>query len=339
MDAAASQENKLNIFVTGADRGVARVTVRALRKQGYNVIGSTRRGAKGAERIREDGALPVYPDMSRAGEIRSALQFCKADIIIHLEPQQLNGVPLVNLDWRSGAASLAAETDALVTAAGQAGIKRLIFAGAGFAYGSQDAHLIDEATPLARENALQRALADAEAAVLDGGIAAYALRAGFVYGSQAWATRALHDALRMGKGVLSGAGVSSWLHEEDLAQALVKLVALELSDEEARATVYNIGGEEQAAPDQFADAFGAAVGIGTPSRVNPLLRLLRDDAVQNALLNDAKPLKTAKVREELSWLPQFGALRAGIERTLLLWRAEGADQTPAPASTKEIVQA
>ena len=60
----------LNIFITGGASGVARETTRQAVARGHKVTVLTE-GLDGATKARQDGALPAFSDVTRAGELKS----------------------------------------------------------------------------------------------------------------------------------------------------------------------------------------------------------------------------------------------------------------------------
>jgi nucleoside-diphosphate-sugar epimerase len=158
--------------------------------------------------------------------------------------------------------------------------------------------------------------------VLDGGIPGYVLRCGYLYGAGTLAMRELRDALQAGRGVASGTQPSAWLHEDDLAAAIVMLI--EQSDEgEAVGTILNLAEETHITPDKFARLFAAALGVGEPAGIPGFLVSRRTTPAQRDALEAGFLVSSDKARA-MGWKPHFVSPAEGIERTLLTWRAESA---------------
>ena len=49
--------------------------------------------------MRADGGIPAYPDLLRAGELRSVMLAAKTDVVINLAPQIANHLPQQPADW------------------------------------------------------------------------------------------------------------------------------------------------------------------------------------------------------------------------------------------------
>lgn len=334
------EKQPLKVFVTGASTGIGRVITRLLVKQGMHVIGATDAGSSGATLVREDGGLPCYPDLTRSGEIVSILQMSKVDVIVHAAAQVLNAPPQLDAGWVDRIDWLRSATGAVAEAAGQAGVKKLIFLSMAAAYGDQHGAAVNESSPLSRSNAFYKAVAAAEAAVLDGGVQGYVLRAGTVLGASTQALIRLSEQMRVNKSVPTGAGLSAWVHEDDLADAVLRVIERDSSDD-AMSNIFNIAMDEAASPDSFINSFGQALGVGTPTRSNFDLRALifGEEPVRAAMLNDSLSVDCSQAHSVLGWKPQFNSVAIALERILLEWRASEAPlllPEPAAGSGKEL---
>lgn len=310
---------QLSIFVTGADTGVGRATVRALVARGHKVAGTTDQGVAGADRVRADGAVPIFTDLQRGSELKSLLQMAKADVIIHLRPQVLNQPPFVKPDFESANALLLDEMDRLAEAAGWVGVKKLVYASFSFLYGDAHGEWVDEDSALDTDNALFKAAANAEAAILDGGVPGYVMRAGFVYGSGSAGVQDAAEAIKRSRGIPAGNGLAGWIHETDLARAL--MLAAEHEDQDnAVAHVFNVVDDTPITPDDFLEKLASELGLPRPGTGNPLSRLFADD-LQSALLNQSAKVKNERIKAQLGWQPQYASVDSGIDQMLLTWRA------------------
>jgi nucleoside-diphosphate-sugar epimerase len=320
----AENTSPLSVFITGASSGTGRALTRELVRHGHKVTGTTT-SSEGAFAIRADGGLPAFPDLSRAADVRGLLQMAKADVLVHLAASVLSDVPLSGGDYKAGEAALNA-TDELVIAAGQAGIKRLILVSPAFAYGDTGGEAVDESAPISHDHPLFTAVEHAETAVLDGGIPGYVVRSGYIYGSGSAGIRSIAESMRRGQGILSGKKPAAWIHEEDLASALAMLV--ERTTDEGLAQVYNAADDTPVSPDEFATEFGTVLGSGAPSHGGFFVNR-RMTPMQKALLGTSFKLNSDRLKAA-GWKPQFATRAAGLERTLMLWRAETAAEPVAP---------
>lgn len=321
----ATETPTLSIFMTGGDTGMGRLLTRALVKHGHRVT-STTHTAAGAAVIRKDGALPTYPDLARPGDLRGLMMMAKADIVVHLAASPLNGAPQYVADYDAMMQALTS-SDEITLAAGQAGVKRIIFPSFAFLYGDTGGAAVDENAPISRDNALFSAAAEAEAAVLDGGIPGVVLRTGYVYGGYSEALRGLQSRLSVGGNIASGKKPAAWLHEDDLTSALVKLVEYQPQRDEVD-QVYNLAEAATATPDTFINEFGTALGVGEPAKMPDFMARLRLSATQRALLDATFAVNSDKFKAAFDWKVATASRLAGLDKALLVWRAEAATETP-----------
>ncbi|MCB9460526.1 MAG: NAD(P)-dependent oxidoreductase [Anaerolineaceae bacterium] len=318
------------VFITNGTNATGMALAQMLVAAGYPVAAGTDLGSEGAYALRAVGAVPVYPDMTRASNLFSLMVMAKAEIVVNTVVEAVNGLPQKLDNWRDNLDLVEKGTQAVVEAAGKAGVKRLIHVSATSAYGDQHGHEVDETDHLSGSNDLYEAIHQAEAAVLDGAIPGYVLRAGFIYGAQSAASSDVYHGFENGKGVKTGSGVKGWVFAGSLADAIVTLVKREFSADEPKATVYNIVEDEYLTPDAFITDLGEAMGVGTPSIGGWTFSLRAPDPVYVALLSDSALPSNAKAKEELGWSPRFGHL-GGIEALLLSWRAASSYSEEEPA--------
>lgn len=318
--AEQAEEKQLTLFITGAGQGVGLAATTLATRKGYKVIGTTDLGTVGAYRIRRAGGIPVYPDLTRESAVYSALQMAKADVAINAAPQVVNGIPQASIDYDQWLPWLEASTDAIMSAAGRADVKRVIHISAGSIYGDTHHEAIKEDGHLDLSNALAKALHHAEEAVLDGGVPGYVLRTGYIYGTHENGAK-VAEALRGGKGTPSGKQATAWIFEDDVASAA--LLIAEKEQDVGVHHVYNIAGEETLTPNEFMAKFGEAYGIGEPRRLAGFMQYFSTSEIQRTLLGNGTLLDTSKAREELDWSPK-GSISMGLDKMLLLWRSEEA---------------
>lgn len=332
------EQQPLNILITGGDNSVGLALAREAVKNGHKVFAASSRGTIGAKRIRNVGAYPVYPELTREGSLRSAIMLAKADVVVNCAAQEFSGLPQYRIDYDKTASNLEESTEALVAAAGKMGVKRLIHLSPAYIYGNTD-HAVTEDAPIARSSQLLNHVAAAEEAILDGGIAGYVVRTGFIYGGWHDSMLALAELMRTGKGIAKGKGQASWIHEDDLALALLKLV--ELSGDDATANVLNISDGEPMSHVDFMSLFGELYGSGEPNGINPLFFPFQTNPTQIELLNQNTVIDSRKASEILGWEPKTASKTVGIEKAMVVWRAlEAPDDTPSTSSaSKALVKA
>jgi nucleoside-diphosphate-sugar epimerase len=309
----------LNVVVTAATSPLGRETVRQLVARGHNVTGLTQ-GSDGAAKVRADGGLPAYSDLYRAGEIKSILTMAKADVVIHTAPQLINTFPCKNAPWDEGQRILTEGTSALLKAVEGTTVKFIVFTSMISVYGDKHGEWLDE-THETQANGVLSAAVQAEKQVLSNPVPAAVLRAGFVYGAEDGGTLELSDASRRGRGTLLGDNHSyhNWVYVGDLAKAVVLA-----AEQQPAGETFNVVDDTPVSAVAFAEYLAQGLGINAPRNVNTLpefARRLVVNPVQESLLNASLRVKNEKAKQSLGWTPRYADYRAGIDQTLMLWRA------------------
>jgi len=282
--------------------GVARELTRQLVAHGYRVTVMTN-GSDGARVIRGAGGLPAYSSLTRAGEIRSMLKAANAQVIVNLAPQSMNHVPALKTVWDESV--LSDGTAAVIDAAKEAGVEYLLhtsysYVGGGVPDGAAD---------------FLRAAAAAERKVLASGVPAAVLRFGFLYGDSA-ELAAVRDALRLGRPLDPGYNVPvSWVSISDAANALLRAV-----QRRPTGVTLNVVDDNEATTAEFMNYFTQAQGLGLAPRL-PFLSALTGDKQVTALMHIPAHADNLETKNALGWSPRFADYRAGIDDTLLTWRA------------------
>ncbi|MBI5668206.1 MAG: NAD(P)-dependent oxidoreductase [Chloroflexi bacterium] len=310
--------NPVNVFITGAATALGREVTRRLKARGHQVTGVVD-GSNNAARARQDGAIPAFiTDPFRAGEWRSLLRAAQTAVVMHLTPQLANSFPRRDLAWDDLSRAITEGTPALLQAASEAGVKFFVYPSFAFVYGDHHGEWVDEESPR-RPPALLRPIAKVEDAVLGGSVPAVVLRAGRVYGGFEDGTTALVEALRRGRPVYTGDAnaVTSWVHIADLAEALA------LAAEQMPAgQVFNVADDEPVAPAEFIRYLANNLGLPEPGKPPALLLRNLTNTVVDTLLGTSARLRNNRAKQTLGWTPRYPTYRAGLDQTLLVWRAE-----------------
>ena len=117
----------MRIFVAGATGAVGRPLVSALIAAGHSVAGLTHTATK-AEFIKRMGAEPVIADGLDAAAIRAKLALIRPDAVVHEMTDLSGATDLRHFDrvFASSNELRTKGTDILLTAAREAGVKRLV---------------------------------------------------------------------------------------------------------------------------------------------------------------------------------------------------------------------
>ena len=297
----AETNQPLNVLVTGGDRSAGLAAAKALVAAGHRVTASAA-DPSGALALRQVGALPVFTDLSRASEVRSALQMAKADALLHAAPQAILGIPQAELDFEALGACVLRDTQAVMQAAAEHGVQRVISLGG--------------AQPLP-------ALPAAEAAAQASGTSGYILRAGYVYGGNSCATTALASEIRRSGRPPSGDLPASWIHEDDLANAMLALLLHD--DSPGGVEVLSVAADSTESPNDFAIALAAALGLNAPRFAAPgIFAALRHKSARDELLAREMLVDSRELRERFGWKPRHASIESGLEATALTWRLRDA---------------
>lgn len=317
----ATPATPTSVFITGASSALGRDLARRLVEAGHAVTGAVD-GYRSALALRQVGAVAAFPDMQRAGEIRSAIQGAGAKLVVHLEPMKLNHVPHINPHLAEKIADVQASAEAVARAAAEAGVEYLVSTSYAFVYGNTGHTAADESTEIHAPDiaAIQSALA-AEAAVLKGSVPACVLRAGYVYGAHDTATTELRDRLMEDRPVRvgNGHGVANWIYVDDLANAIVSALALR-----PQGVILNIVDNTPVSPTTFVTYLGDAMALPVPTRSSGggLMSLLKAPPTEPEIIDLQTRASNARAAEVLGWKPRFPSYREGLDQTLLVMRAE-----------------
>jgi 2-alkyl-3-oxoalkanoate reductase len=309
----------LNVVVTAASSALGRETVRQLVARGHVVTGCTQ-GADGATMVRQDGGLPAYPDLLRAGEIKSILQMAKADVVVNLAPQLANILPTRNIPWEENERLLTEGTAALLQAVEGTTVKSIIHTSTTRVYGDAHGEWVDETRTTSRDAAL-RATAQAEKDLLGSSVHTTVLRAGIVYGGDA-GTQELSEAIHRGRTVFLGDAhaYQNWVYVADLARAVVLA-----TEQQPAGEIFNITDNTPISAVEFAGYLAGGIGLPLPNNsasTPEFARRLSVLPIQETLLNASVRARNDKAKQGLGWTPRYGDYKAGIEQTLLLQRSE-----------------
>lgn len=301
----------LTVFVTGATTPVGRALSRMLAAHGHKVIGTATGAAEGLA-LRADGVMPAYPDLYRAGEVRSAIAGTGAKLLIHCAPQAANHPPQVAQHWDLRINELA---DSVAQAAADAGVEFIVGTSYVFADTPAGEHGAD-AKPFLK------AVRAAEKTLLGGSVPACVLRFGTIYGPDSAELAGLVHTLRMGRMVHPGsAHKTHWVQASDAAAAIVAALQARPAGQ-----TLSITDDQAASPIDFLGYFASVQGFTAPSSAPRFMLRNPFDKVQSALMHMHAEAVAPEGREVLGWKPAFPTYKQGIDDLLITWRAAEAAQ-------------
>ncbi len=303
MTDATTQNAPLSVFITGATGALARAVARQLHAAGHHVTGTTSR-YENAAFIRADGGIPAYPDLLRAGELRSVMQAAKTDLVINLAPQHPNHLPQQPAKWN--AERMDKGVEALLEAAEAVGVQFVIHSSYAFA-GEQSEALGD----------FLEAVRAGEEKVLKGSIPGCVLRFGFLYGAESPELVRIRTALMMGKTIDSGPDDTHawWINVPDAARAVMSAV-----DVRPAGALLNVVEDQPVSPAAFLRHFAEIQGVTPPGRAPRYVFWAQPTKEQTALMSLNPHVSNAETKEKLSWSPRFASYHEAIDDILLSWR-------------------
>ncbi|MBE2182465.1 MAG: NAD(P)-dependent oxidoreductase [Anaerolineae bacterium] len=296
----------LTIFITGAITPTGQALTRLLRAQGHQVTGVVN-SSQQADNLRSAGGTPAYPDLYRAGEIRSAIAGTNAKIVVNLEPQVPNHPPQIDADWDL---QIAAATSALLEAAEAVGVEYLVHTSYAFA----DAHAgegSEEARPFLK------AVRAAEHAVQESPVPACVLRFGTLYGAESPDLMTLFDTIKAGRSVHPGfPHPTHWLYAADAAAAINAAIHARPTKE-----ILTVTDGHPASAVDFIQYFCEAQGLIAPDKPPRFAFRRPFNSLHEAVQHLHYEAGNEVAKEKLGWSPRFTSYKHGIDDLLITWRA------------------
>ncbi len=317
----------MRVLIAGAAGVIGRPLAGLLAAAGHEVTALTRSGAK-QEQLRGAGAEPVTCDALDAVALEEAVGWARPEVVVN----ELTALPRRMSPRRAGRDLAATNrlrregTRNLMAAAAAAGVTHVLAQSVAFAYtpggGPQGpaGRLRREADPLysAAPGAFARAvaaIAELERETLGGaGIRGAVLRYGFFYGPgtsyAADGSIAADVRARRFPVVGDGAGVFSFIHVEDAAQATLAAI------EQRAEGVFNIVDEEPAPAADWVPAYAAILGAPAPRRLPAWLGQLLGGPYAVYLMTQMPGVSNEHARAVLGWRPMRPSWRGGFREDL-----------------------
>ena len=312
----------MRVFVAGATGAIGSKLVPALVRKGHDVVGTTRSPQR-ARAVEAAGARAAVVDALDAEAVKRAVGEAEPDVIVH----ELTAIP-ANLNPRrfdrafSMTNRLRTEgTDHLVAAAEAAGVRRFVAQSfAAWPYARQGSWVKTEDDPLDEDPPAQvrrtlEAIRYVERATLGGSFEGMALRYGGFYGpgTSLASSGPIADAVRRRRFpvVGSGAGVWSFVHVEDAAEATA------LAVEHGTPGIYNVTDDEPAPVHDWLPVLADALGAPAPRRVPVWIGRLFGGQLGVTMMTELRGASNAKAKRELGWKLRYPSWRQGFREGLL----------------------
>ena len=310
----------MKILIAGATGVIGRLLVPKLIANGHEVAGTTRTPTK-VEALRQAGATPFVVDILDPESVASAVATFEPDVIVH------EATALSSMDMRNFERAFAVTnrlridgTDNLLAAGRAIGVERFIaqsFAGWPFARSGPlvktEADALDPEPVAPMRNTLA-AIRHLEAAVIGADwTQGIVLRYGGLYGPGTSLSAEGGEMTEMIRRRLfpiigSGAGMSSFVHVADAADATVAAV------ERGSRGIYQIVDDEPAPAREWVPAVAAAIGAPPPRRIPRWLgRLLAGEAVVT-ISTETRGASNELAKRVLGWTPRHPSWREAWER-------------------------
>ncbi|MCL6649464.1 MAG: NAD(P)-dependent oxidoreductase [Chloroflexi bacterium] len=313
----ARSDGPVRVMLTGGETELGQVVAATLAQAGYPVVALVRPGAR-EPRLAEPGVRVVRGEAASAAAVAAAA--ADAQVVLHLSPQVTNTLLHDGRAWRGWASRAPREAQGVVVGARAVGSPLVVLASYACLYGAaQDA---TEETPLAPPpDQVFTAAVAAERVVRESGLPYVLLRLGFLYGPQSRDLELYVRSFQLRRPYYAGPAhtLGNWLHFEDAARALERVVALQ-----PRNAVYNLVDGQPVNFGRAIDHFAALVGFRRVRHLPPRFRLLYRPFIwrpQQLLLETSTTVRAEKARQQLGWAPRFPNVFQGLEDVVARWRA------------------
>ena len=312
----------MRVFVAGATGAIGSKLVPALVRRGHEVVGTTRSPQR-AGAVEAAGAMPAVVDALDPEAVKREVGEAAPDVIVH----ELTAIPPDFHPRRFDRAfamtnRLRTEgTDHLVAAAKAAGVRRFVAQSfAAWPYARQGSWVKTEDDPLDEEPPAQvrrtlEAIRYVERATLQGPFEGLALRYGGFYGpgSSLAQTGPIADAVRRRRFPIvgSGAGVWSFVHVEDAAEATA------LAVERGAPGVYNVTDDDPAPVRDWLPVLADTLGAPAPRRVPVWVGRLFGGELAVTMMTELRGASNAKAKRGLGWTLRYPSWRQGFREGLV----------------------
>lgn len=311
----------MKIFIAGATGAVGRPLVQLLLSSGHDVVGMTRSPDR-AHLLETLGAQPAIADAFDTQAVNRVIHQAQPDVVIDQLtdlPQRLRLRGLSQMYRRQNKLRTHGSAE-LIEAARAAVVRQVISQSIAFIYAPSGAGLKTEEAPIWRDapklsgRALSIAADHDDEVISSTDFTGVVLRYGVLYGPGthfAPGNGVYEDAKRRRLPIIGdGAGVWSFIHVEDAAQATLAALRSKASG------IYNIVDDEPATYREWVPYFANLLGAKPPLKIpRPLGRIIAGPAI-TAWATDRPGATNEKAKTELHWHPERPSWRQGFREIL-----------------------
>jgi 2-alkyl-3-oxoalkanoate reductase len=309
----------MRVLIAGSTGVLGKRLVRLLAADGHEVLGLTR-NARGDAIVRENGGMAIRADLFNPNAITSLVE--QTDAIIHVATAIPKKQRPSTSDWETNDRIRIEGVESLIEVARQTGAKHLIFQSIVWVARPDDQSHFNEKDPPnpdrvteSAATAEQIALAANETSDLNVTV----IRGGWLYGPDAWHTRAFGEALRKRMLPIVGDGKAFWsiLHADDAAQAFI--TALDQKPE----GIYHVVDDEPVQVREFFSWFAGRLGAKRPFRVPVMVAKLAAGEYSARFATTSFITDANRFKDVTDWQPQYPNYRAGLDQVVREWEKHG----------------
>jgi len=309
----------MKVFLAGASGAIGRRLVPKLVEAGHEVTGMTR-SEQSAERIRSAGARPVICDVFDRDALVRAMLAAAPEVVIHQMTALPDAMDIRKLDYGPNDRIRIEGTRNLLAGALAAGSARFVSQSISFMYAPEGGWVKTEGDRIYTDapdpfGSAVAATADMEQQVTGtDGLTGLVLRFGLFYGPGTYYAsdgNLAEEARRRRSPIVgSGAGVFSFIHVDDAADATVSAV------ERGDAGIYNVTDDDPARMADWMPEYAEALGAKKPLKVPKLVARLAAGELAVRWATEMRGASNEKAKRELGWKPTYASWRQGFREAL-----------------------
>jgi nucleoside-diphosphate-sugar epimerase len=305
--------------VAGATGVLGRRLVARLSGHGHEVLGLSRRPENDAV-IRSAGGEPRRGDLFNVDSLVSAAQ--GSEVVVRAATAIPPGIRFRRKDWIPNDRIRTQGTKALLEACARVHARAYVQEGIVWIAAPRDGSPFDEDTPPDPRlwfGTAAEAENIARAAGEGNGFATSTVRFGTFYCADAAQTRYVGKRLVRGKLPIVGPGDNFWscTHVDDAADAMTAVIEAQTSG------VFHAVDDQPVSLAEYFVAFAEALGAPRPKHVSRWLGRLALGRETLDFLTLSTRTSSAKLRQELGWVPRYPTVREGFRQVVQTWLAEG----------------